>query len=100
MAERRSLVEGIRPKSREEIQREKEFVYGENDSTSALDIKGPTSRREEMLKSPISTRIHADFASAIKRASLERQLNGTRPSAINEILEAALEPWLTKEGYL
>lgn len=100
MVERRSLVEGIKPKSKEELRREKEFVFGENDSTPILDLPAAPVRRDDIPKSPISTRMRADFTSAVKRASLERQLNGIRPWAINEILEEALEPWLQKNGYI
>jgi hypothetical protein len=100
MVERRSLVEGIKPKSREELEREKEFVFGEFDKTPPATAKPSTPRVDDIAKSPISTRIRADYALAIKRASLERRLNGLWPSAINDILEEALEPWLKNEGYL
>lgn len=100
MVERRSLVEGIKPKSREEAEREEEFVFGEREATPVRDRLASNVQPEEVAKAPISTRIRADFASALKRASLERQLSGLRPSAINEILEEALRPWLTEEGYL
>jgi hypothetical protein len=34
-----------------------------------------------------------------QRASLERQLNGTAPNTLQDILEEALEPWLRSNGY-
>jgi len=37
---------------------------------------------------------------ALKRASLERQLQGTEPSTLRDILEEAIEPWLRTNGYL
>jgi hypothetical protein len=51
-------------------------------------------------RSPISTRIRADFAAALKRASLERQLAGAEPHTLQDILEEAIEPWLKANGYL
>ena len=47
-----------------------------------------------------STRIRADLAAALKRTSLERQLNGLELHTVQDILEAALEPWLKSSGYL
>lgn len=40
------------------------------------------------------------MAKALKRASLERQLQGVEPSRLQDILEEALEPWLKANGYL
>jgi hypothetical protein len=49
---------------------------------------------------PLTTRVRSDFASALKRASLERQLSGVTPNTLQDILEQALEPWLRSNGYL
>jgi hypothetical protein len=46
------------------------------------------------------TRIRADFAAALKKASLERQLNDVTPNSLQSILEEAIEPWLKQNGYL
>lgn len=100
MVERRSLAEGIKVKPREEAQREKEFVFGEPEAKQVQEVSNSVEQHSDRTKSPISTRIRADYASALKRASLERQLNGVRPNAINEILELVLGPWLLSEGYL
>jgi len=51
-------------------------------------------------RTPLTTRIRTDFATALKRASLERQLSGTVPNTLQDILEEALEPWLRSNGYL
>jgi hypothetical protein len=48
----------------------------------------------------LTTRIRSDFAAALKRASLERQLNGVSPHTLQDILEEALQPWLRSNGYL
>ena len=49
---------------------------------------------------PLSTRMRADFAKALKRASLERQLEGVEPNTLQDILEEAAEPWLKSNGYI
>ncbi len=53
-----------------------------------------------MSRTPISTRVRADFAIALKRASLERQLKAIEPNTLQGILEQAIEPWLKSNGYL
>jgi hypothetical protein len=49
---------------------------------------------------PLTTRVRSDFAAALKRASLQRQLNGELPNTLQDSLEEALEPWLRSKGYL
>jgi hypothetical protein len=49
---------------------------------------------------PVGARVRTDLASALKRASLERQLQGIQPNSIQEILEEALELWLLKHRHL
>jgi hypothetical protein len=49
---------------------------------------------------PVGARIRTELAAALKRASLERQLQGIEPNSLQDILEEALEPWLRKHGYL
>ena len=44
--------------------------------------------------------MRSDFAAALKRASLERQLEGVEPNTLQDILEQAVEPWLRNNGYL
>ena len=53
-----------------------------------------------MARAPITTRVRADYAAALKRASLERQLSGELPNTLQEILEEALGPWLKAHGYV
>ncbi len=90
MNERRSLTEGIEPKhtqSPKPDKIQKQFVYGE---------KQP----KEHARVLVSTRIRGDYARALKRASLERQLDGITPHTLQDILEQAIEPWLREHGYL
>jgi hypothetical protein len=104
MAERRSLVEGIKNAPTPiEQQRENEFVYAgakKGDKPAELAVVAAASSTLNHPRSPISTRIRSDFATALKRASLERQLNKIEPNTLQDILEEAIEPWLKSNGYL
>ncbi len=103
MAERRSLVEGVKPKVaafdpvRE--QAERDFVFADKAREGGEPPRAsPTTTI--VARSPFSTRIRTDLTVALKRASLERQLNGVEPHTLVEILEQAIEPWLKSNGYL
>jgi hypothetical protein len=98
MTERRHLSEGIhppRPTPSIDPQREREFVHGIKPNPTPVPETAQTVRRV-----PISTRIRAEFATALKRASLERQLNGIEPNSVQDMLEQIIEPWLKSNGYL
>jgi len=105
MAERRPLIDGLKkPAPPVDATLEKEFVYKPKQQHTS-DGQGPdkppvTQRAATKAKSPISTRIRVDFASALKRASLERQLEGVEPNTLQDILEEAIEPWLRNHNYL
>ena len=98
MAERRSLVAGINTAPQAPTAREEEFVYGKPQPKAENKPTSPTP--PNVASSPLSTRIRTDFATALKRASLDRQLNGQEPSTIRDILEQAIEPWLKTNGYI
>ena len=49
---------------------------------------------------PVGARVRTELASALKRASLERQLQGIQPNSVQDILEDAIELWLHKHGLL
>lgn len=107
MTQRRSLVDGLKdtpPAIDPEIERK--FVFQskgpiESDEPRAKTITSPTApATPPIAKAPISTRIRADLANALKRASLERQLGGVEPNTVQDILEQVLEPWLRANGYL
>jgi hypothetical protein len=104
MAERRPLTEGLKS-STTDSSKEKEFVYAGKApaSSEAPAVTAPPSvqtAKATPTRVPISTRMRTDFATALKRASLQRQLNGMEPSALQDILEQAVEPWLRSNGYL
>ncbi len=105
--ERRSLVEGLNPAGPDRSL-EKAFVYSGKPkppetppaAPAAETREGKGQSRSAINRTPLTTRIRADFGAALKRASLERQLNGVTPHTLQDILEEALEPWLRDNGYL
>lgn len=64
----------------------------------------PAKRKPSKLQPvgliPVTIRLRPEIAGALKRASLERQLNGEETFTQQEIVENALEPWLEAEGYI
>lgn len=100
MNDRRSLIEGLKSTPAVDPQLEKAFVYQAKQSSGEGADKPVPVPTPPTARAPISTRIRADMAAALKRASLERQLSGTEPNTLQDILEAAIEPWLKANGYL
>ena len=97
MSERRPLVEGLKSGPAHDPQIEKQFVFGTRERPEAA--TSPERAVVPPVRAPLTTRIRADYVTALKRASLTRQLNGEVPSSLQEILEEALEPWLKSHGY-
>lgn len=101
MADRRSLAEGLKATPTVDPEVAREFIHAgkvvEHRPTESahVDVSVPVASR-----APISTRIRSDFAAALKRASLERQLKGIEPHTLQDILEEAIEPWLRSNRYL
>jgi hypothetical protein len=123
MGERKTLSEGLDTIEATEKAVEEQFVYGKKTKSvkpatplpSAVSEPQPepvvTSSASEAEKShptpltgisrvPVGARIRTELATALKRASLERQLQGIEPNSLQDILEEAIEPWLRKHGYL
>ena len=115
MKERRSLVDGMTLQQANRVDRgiEEHFVRSgqaattgtaaaDQDQTPSSAPTPPANQQNSSTVSrlPLSTRIRADYATALKRASLERQLNGTTPNTLQDIFEEALEPWLVTNGYI
>lgn len=95
MADRRPLVDGLRPTTPPlDPGVEQQFVFAGRGRPAADPPPSPPAR------APITSRLRADYVAALKRASLERQLNGQTPHTLQEFLEEALGPWLEKHGYL
>ena len=108
MAERRSLVEGVKAGS-VDSSLEKSFVFGSKPKPGQGDHAPPAAAPPEgkgaqsgntLGRVPLTTRVRSDYAAALKRASLERQLAGQTPNTLQEILEEAVGPWLRSNGYL
>jgi len=100
-ADRRPLTEGLKPAtSPVDPQKEKEFVYGDKARKDTGAGATPQSMPPNLNRVPISTRIRGDYASALKKCSLERQLHGVQPNTLQDILEQAIEPWLKSNGYI
>jgi len=102
MAERRPLVAGLKPPTGVDPSLEKQFVFG--DKTDPAKQPKPQAaepkNQNSISRVPLTTRVRADYAAALKRASLERQLAGEFPNTLQDILEEALGPWLRDHGYV
>jgi hypothetical protein len=110
-ADRRSLVEGLKPENGVDPDVEAKFVFAgkpkadDTDAIAAVPVAseardGKGQSGSPVSRVPLTTRVRSDFATALKRASLERQLGGVYPQTLQDILEQALEPWLRANGYL
>lgn len=103
MSERRTLVEGL---TAPDPEAEKQFVYRGKLPPNAVPPQPAPAQPAAPVAAqlvdrlPLTTRLRADLVTALKRASLERRLRGVEPSALQEILEQALEPWLRSNGHL
>jgi hypothetical protein len=106
MAQRRPLVAGLKAHTQADRAVEEQFVRGEEIRPATMPRAAaalePTALKAapKVSRVPFTTRIRSDLAQAVKRASLERQLQGIEPNQVQEILESALEPWLRANGYL
>lgn len=103
MAEqRRTLIDGLNKPDAERA-KEASFVFG--DKPAAPEEARPEPAAPEQRphlpgagRVPLTTRVRADLAERLKRLSLERQLSGEHPSAIQDIVEDALQLWLLKNN--
>lgn len=98
MSERRTLIQGLKDTPPPiDHNREKDFVFGGKQTTETTKAR---AAKPSTPKAPLTTRIRADFAAALKRASLERELAGIHPFTVQDILEEAIEPWLRSHNFL
>jgi hypothetical protein len=115
--QRRALLEGLGKTLKVDPEVAEEFVYGHKKTNPKPAVAEKPAKPEPSVATPaeqkgqgqpasaagrvgLTTRIRGDFAEALKRASLERQLRKEKPNTQQDILEEALEPWLRKHGYL
>lgn len=99
MAERRSIVEGMKvgdPK--EESQRARELLR--LSKSIGAESNPEDAPNPPVTRAPISTRMRTDYQAALKRASLENQLAGREPATVQDILEQAIEPWLKQRDLI
>ncbi len=110
MVQRRPLVDGLK-ENRVDPALEAEFVFHggpkapvppKPQPVAAAAEPGAGKGRPETSpgRVPLTVRFRTDYAAALKRASLERQLQSVLPNTYQDILEEALEPWLRSHGYL
>lgn len=59
-----------------------------------------TSRLRPVGLIPITVRLRPELAGGLRRASLERELQGADLYTQQDLVEQVLEPWLKQEGYL
>jgi hypothetical protein len=109
MAQRRSLTQGVKEVEQADPAEVEAFVFGKpkpaepapaKELPAAAPAAGKGMAASQVGRVPFTTRVRSDYASALKRASLERQLSGVTPNTLQDILEQALEPWLRSNGYL
>ena len=111
MAARRPLVEGLKTQSAVDRSLEEQFVYDGSPKSETATKPPPGAPASEPASGkgraessagrvPLTVRFRADYAAALKRASLERQLQNVQPNTLQDILEEAVEPWLRQHGYL
>ena len=99
MADRRPLTEGLKPQTpvpTVDARIEREFVHG-NKPVAAPPSPAPAN---PYTRVSFTTRIYAEYSQALKKASLERQLQGVEPNSVQAMLEEALEAWLRSNGYI
>lgn len=96
MSDRRTLIDGLKTTTGVDPAVEKQFVYGPKPvAEPPREPPAPVMTRDRL-----TTRLRADYLTALKRASLERQLAGTSPHTLQEFLEEAIGVWLRANGYL
>jgi len=101
MADRRSLTEGLKPPPHSPVVDpvlERQFVRG--GASAVTNAPTPSTSANPIRRVSFSTRMRSEYSEALKRASLERQLNKIEPNSVQDILEEALEPWLRNNGYI
>lgn len=96
MAQHRTLIEGMKatPASVTTIDpaKEREIVFGPKAVTTTPSLKPRTAG--------LNTRVREDLFAALKRASLQRQLDHLHPNTIADLVEEALQHWLKANGYI
>ena len=69
-------------------------------SATSIPRKRPKPAFQPVGLIPVTVRLRPEIAGALKRASLERQLEGEEVFTQQDLVERALEPWLRQEGFI
>lgn len=97
MAEqRRKLVEAV--STPETDAKERDFVF--SDASKRPPAPTPTRVIKSVPRSALTARIRDDYVRAIKRVSLQRQIDGIAPNTLQDIVEEAVAAWLEANGEL
>lgn len=78
---------------------EKRRTYRSNSIKSKTPSGIETGFGMANLLVPLTTRLQPATAAALKRAGLERKLNGQQPSSVQEIVEISIQNWLSQNGH-
>lgn len=68
--------------------------------TKSVKPKKKANRFQPVGLIPVTVRLRPEIAGALKRASLERELEGEEVFTQQDLVENALEPWLREQGYI
>jgi len=96
MTNRRPLIHGLNENS-DISKAEEDFVFGakgKNKKSKPVEEDKPSVMPSMAGRVPITIRVRPEIGSALKRASLQRQLDGAEPSSMQGIVDQALESWL------
>lgn len=118
MAERRTLAAGLNVVPQADPETVRRFITQEpapaavaaaaapppaERETAPADPEPPRPKRSALKPVgliPVTVRLRPEIASALKRASLERQLAGEEVYTQQDIVEEAITPWLKSRGFL
>ena len=80
------------------------FTQDQNTQDIASSNVKPPKRKKSKLTItalvPVTVRLDPEIAGALKRASLERQLDGEETYTQQDLVTMTLQPWLIAQGYL
>lgn len=77
-----------------------EATHGQAKSVSRLACPPDGPPTVGRLLVPVTTRLQLTTANALRRAFLEQKLKRAQPATQQDIVEAALQVWLLRHGYL
>jgi hypothetical protein len=112
MAERRSLSEGLRETPSVDKSLEELFVFGKTAvpaqpkigtlprpgaAPADAPVQPASTVSNVAVRVPLTSRVRPEIANALKRMSLERRLAGREPNTVQEIIENALDAWLSQQ---